>query len=72
MKKENYKFTRSSKDSELKDTDYAFIFDEDGDLRCVQFPSHLDDDDELPQCVAQIIGKITDLELVKKLSRRYH
>jgi len=72
MKKENYKFTRNAEDSDLKDTDYAFIFDEDGDLRCVQFPSHLDDDDELAPAVAQIIGTITDLELVKKLSRRYH
>lgn len=43
-----YTVTRLAEDSNLDDSDFAFIFDIDGDIRCIQLPYHLSDNEELP------------------------
>ncbi len=55
-----YKITRSADDSKLDDTDYAFIFDIDGDIRCIQLPFHLSDDDELPNQIHAMLKLVTE------------
>ena len=68
----DYRITRSAEDTELKDDDFAFVFNSKGEIRCVQIAGHLDDDDELPYAVNKFIEVIADLELITKLTRKYH
>ena len=56
-----FKITRSTDDSKLDDTDYAFIFDIDGDIRCIQLPYHLGDNDSLPNQIDAVLKLVTDL-----------
>lgn len=71
-KEKQYSITRSTEETNLKSEEFAFVFDIDGDIRCVQLPYHLDDSDELPYAVDKMIQLVSDLELVTKLGRRYH
>lgn len=68
----DYRITRTAKDTELKDTDFAFVFDESGNIRCVQINGDLEDNDEMPYAVDRLIQVIADLGLVTKLTRTYH
>ncbi len=70
-----YKITRSAEDSNLDDTDYAFIFDIDGDIRCIQLPFHLDDNDEMPNQIHSVLKLVTDFRInqLKNIKGRiYH
>jgi|TARA_R110001606_G_scaffold135304_3_gene272300 hypothetical protein len=67
-----YSVSRSAEASRLSDDDFAFVFDSDGDIRCIQMPAHLDDNDEIPQSVDRFIKLIDELKLVEKLARNYH
>ena len=71
-KEKQYAVTRNADETSLKSEEFAFVFDLDGDIRCVQLPYHLDDNDELPYAVDKMIQLVADLELVTKLGRRYH
>ena len=68
----DYRITRSAGETELADTDFAFVFNGKGEIRCVQINGDLDDDDELPYAVSKMIELIGDLELITKLTRTYH
>ena len=68
----DYRITRNAEDSELQDDDFAFIFKENGDIRCVQLSASAKDDDPLPYAVDKMIEMISDLELIAKLERTYH
>lgn len=68
----DYRITRSAEETELADTDFAFVFNGNGEIRCVQINGDLDDNDELPYSVSKMIELIGDLELVTKLTRTYH
>lgn len=71
-KEKQYSITRNTEETNLKSEEFAFVFDIDGDIRCVQLPYHLDDNDELPYAVDKMIQLVSDLELITKLGRRYH
>lgn len=68
----DYRITRSAEETELEDTDFAFVFNGKGEIRCVQINGDLGDDDELPYAVNKMIEVIGDLELITKLTRTYH
>jgi hypothetical protein len=55
-----YKITRLAEESDLDSTDYAFIFDIDGDIRCIQLPYHLEDSEELPNQIDAVLKLVTD------------
>ena len=68
----DYRITRNAEDSDLRDDDFAFIFNSKGDIRCVQLSGAADDDETLPYAVDKLIEVIADLELIAKLERTYH
>ena len=68
----DYRITRSAEETELADTDFAFVFNDKGEIRCVQINGDLSDDDEMPYAVNKMIELIGDLELITKLTRTYH
>ena len=68
----DYRITRNAEDSDLQDDDFAFIFKENGDIRCVQLSGTALDDDPLPYAVEKMIDLIAELELISKLERTYH
>lgn len=72
VKNVDYRITRNAEDTELKDDDFAFVFNSKGDIRCVQLNGNLEDDDKLPFAVDKMIELIADLELITKLGRTYH
>jgi hypothetical protein len=70
-----YTVTRLAEDSNLDDSDFAFIFDIDGDIRCIQLPYHLSDNDELPLQIDSVLKLITEFRLnqLKNIKgRTYH
>lgn len=68
----DYRITRSTKDTALADDDFAFVLNRNGEIRAVQIPPDLDDDEELPYSADRFIALIADLGLVTKLTRTYH
>jgi len=70
-----YKITRLAEESDLDSTDYAFIFDIDGDIRCIQLPYHLEDNEELPHQIDAVLKLVTDYrqnQLSNIKGRTYH
>ena len=68
----DYRVTRSAEDTELKDDDFAFVFNADGEIRAIQLNGDLKDNDPLPYAVDKMIQLVADLELITKLERTYH
>ena len=68
----DYRITRNAEDTDLKDDDFAFVFNADGVIRAVQINGHLDDDDELPHDVNKMIEYVAELKLLSKVGRTYH
>lgn len=68
----DYRVTRNAEDTELKDDDFAFVFNSKGDIRAIQLPFMLDDEDLMPFSIDKIIELIADLQLITKLERTYH
>lgn len=68
----DYRITRTAEDTNLKDDDFAFVFNSDGVIRAVQINGHLDDDDDLPHDVNKMIEYVADLKLLNKIGRTYH
>ena len=60
----DYRITRNADDTDLKDDDFAFVFNADGVIRAVQINGHLDDDDELPHDVNKMIEYVAELKLL--------
>jgi hypothetical protein len=70
-----YTVTRLAEDSNLDDSDFAFIFDIDGDIRCIQLTYHLSDNEELPLQIDSVLKLITEFRLNQLKSikgRTYH
>jgi hypothetical protein len=67
-----YSVSRNADATRLADNEYAFVFDDDGDIRCIQMPNHLDDNDEVPRSIDKFIRLVEELKLVEKLARNYH
>ncbi len=68
----DYRVTRNAEDTELKDDDFAFVFNADGEIRAIQLNGDLKDNDPLPYAVDKMIQLVSDLELITKLERTYH
>ncbi len=68
----DYRVTRNAEDTELKDDDFAFVFNADGQIRAIQLNGDLKDNDPLPYAVDKMIQLVSDLELITKLERTYH
>lgn len=68
----DYRVTRNAEDTELRDDDFAFVFNSKGDIRAIQLNADLKDNDELPYAVDKVIQLIAELELITKLERTYH
>jgi hypothetical protein len=68
----DYRVTRNAEDTELRDDDFAFVFNSKGDIRAIQLNADLKDNDELPYAVDKVIQLISELELITKLERTYH
>ena len=68
----DYRITRNAEDTDLKDDDFAFVFNADGVIRAVQINGHLEDDDELPHDVNKMIEYVAELKLLSKVGRTYH
>ena len=68
----DYRVTRNAEDTELKDDDFAFVFNADGEIRAIQLNGDLADTDPLPYSVDKMIQLVTDLQLITKLERTYH
>lgn len=68
----DYRVTRSAEETALTDDDFAFVLNRNGDIRAVQLPPDMADDEELPYAADRFIGLIADLGLITKLTRTYH
>lgn len=60
----NFKITRTADESRLTTEEFAFIFDIDGNIRCVQLPLHLSDDDILPGDISKMIEIVSTMDLL--------
>lgn len=68
----DYRITRTAQDTDLKDDDFAFVFNSQGVIRAVQINGDMDDDDELPHDVNKMIEYVSELKLLSKVGRTLH
>lgn len=68
----DYRITRTAEDTDLKDDDFAFVFNSQGVIRAVQINGDMDDNDELPHDVNKMIEYVSELKLLSKVGRTLH
>jgi len=61
----SFKVTRTAEESNLTTDDFAFIFDMNGNIRCVQMPAFLADDDLLPDDISKMLEYVSAMDLMK-------
>jgi hypothetical protein len=68
----DYRITRSAKETKLQDSDFAFVFNDQGDIRAIQLNINMEDEDVLPYVVERMIAYVNELDLLHRIERTYH